>query len=371
MYNKITIQEITAQFAQRSGISKKTAETFIRSFFEQIASSLSEEQYVKIKNFGTFKTIIVEERESINIKTGERFNIDKHAKITFTPDNFLKNLVNRPFSQFQSATIADEATEIELQKFEQTATKEIEEEDNISDVPEQEVLPPIPDTVTAKPQEVEPVDAADQSDTTPPPPPSPISDIPQKPQADTSTAALATPNIPEDDTNVEKKPEESEATSSAKGAEAETSKHSINYKKISAYIIGALLMFILGYLCGRSGNFESKDKPKTEKVSDTSDSLKTKEVSNTQEPDATVAGTLLSELPSSPVAKGPKGRTMKITGDLGNYELKKGEFIFRIASKVYGDADMGRYIIEYNNIQNPDLVPPGTIIKLPKLETVE
>ena len=86
MNEKLNIQNLTDEFAESYGINRKDAEAFIKEFFSVIQEGLEKDKYVKIKGFGTFKIIEVDSRESINVNTGERFEIQGHSKITFTPD---------------------------------------------------------------------------------------------------------------------------------------------------------------------------------------------------------------------------------------------------------------------------------------------
>ena len=114
MDNKILLQDIADFLCYRSGITKREAEQFVRAFFEVIQQGLERDQYVKIKGFGTFKLVEVGQRESVNINTGERFQINGHTKVSFTPDTSLKDLVNRPFSHFQTVILNDETAIEEL-----------------------------------------------------------------------------------------------------------------------------------------------------------------------------------------------------------------------------------------------------------------
>lgn len=114
MDNKILLQDIADFLCHRSGITKRESEQFVRAFFEVIQQGLERDQYVKIKGFGTFKLVEVGQRESVNINTGERFQINGHTKVSFTPDTSLKDLVNRPFSHFQTVILNDETAIEEL-----------------------------------------------------------------------------------------------------------------------------------------------------------------------------------------------------------------------------------------------------------------
>lgn len=107
MNEKINIQNLTDGFSESYGISKKDAEAFVKEFFSVIQEGLEKDKYVKIKGFGTFKLIDVDSRESINVNTGERIEIQGHSKITFTPDHNIKEAVNKPFSAFQTVALAD------------------------------------------------------------------------------------------------------------------------------------------------------------------------------------------------------------------------------------------------------------------------
>uniref|UniRef100_UPI004028A03B HU family DNA-binding protein n=1 Tax=Alloprevotella sp. TaxID=1872471 RepID=UPI004028A03B len=102
------MQEIIACMAENGDYSQTELDEFCSIFFESIEAGLLADKYVKIKGFGTFKLINVSDRESINVNTGERIQISGHAKASFIPDNDLKDLINSPFSHFQTVAINDE-----------------------------------------------------------------------------------------------------------------------------------------------------------------------------------------------------------------------------------------------------------------------
>lgn len=111
MEKRILLQELSELLAAREKLTKKKAETFAKAFFEIIESGLDKDKFVKIKGFGTFKLVSVSERESVNVSTGERFQISGHTKISFTPDAELRDLINKPFAHFQTV-ILNEGTDI-------------------------------------------------------------------------------------------------------------------------------------------------------------------------------------------------------------------------------------------------------------------
>ena len=104
---KITIQEIANKLIAQNGLSKKEATLFGNMMFETVREALERDKTVKVKGLGTFKIIDVESRESVNVNTGERVLIEGHNKITFTPDALMKELVNKPFSQFETVVLND------------------------------------------------------------------------------------------------------------------------------------------------------------------------------------------------------------------------------------------------------------------------
>jgi len=104
---KISIQDLSSALVERKGLNKKEASAFISTMFDIVQQELEKDKIVKIKGLGTFKIIDVEDRESVNVNTGERVLIESHGKITFTPDALMKELVNKPFSQFETVVLND------------------------------------------------------------------------------------------------------------------------------------------------------------------------------------------------------------------------------------------------------------------------
>ena len=109
---KLTLSDIATVLVKKNKLSAKEAEAFVSAIFDVIRQGLETDQQVKVRGLGTFKIIGVEARSSVNVNTGERVLIDGHSKITFTPDNTMKELVNKPFSQFETV-ILNEGVEFE------------------------------------------------------------------------------------------------------------------------------------------------------------------------------------------------------------------------------------------------------------------
>lgn len=161
MNEKITLQDLVELMSIKHGITKKHADTIVREIFDVIEEALSTERYVKIKGFGTFKLTEVDSRESMNVNTGERIEIQGHTKISFTPDATMKELINKPFSHFETVVL-NEGVQLEDISFEEEP--ELEEMSDEMDgkvleqpeivVPEEVVVPeelPVEEPVTQEP----------------------------------------------------------------------------------------------------------------------------------------------------------------------------------------------------------------------------
>ena len=138
MEKKFQPQDLAALLAHQQGISTEEALNFVRAFFELTEEALVNDSLVKVTGFGTTKLVVVNERESVNIHTGERFQIGKHTKITFTPDNTLRDLVNSPFALLTTTTLYNETPEEELDSV-PVATEEYGEEE-ATEVPSHETV---------------------------------------------------------------------------------------------------------------------------------------------------------------------------------------------------------------------------------------
>lgn len=134
--DRISIQELSAILTVKSGLKKKEAERFATMLFEVVKEGLVSDRLVKVKGLGTFKMIDIEARESVNVNTGERVLIEGHEKISFTPDATMKELVNKPFSQFETVVLNDGV--------------EFDDAPTIAEPPEEELTVEVP-TVEAPP----------------------------------------------------------------------------------------------------------------------------------------------------------------------------------------------------------------------------
>ena len=338
MATKINLQQLAKTLAQKRNLPQKDAEAFLKTFFDAIIENVTADKMVKIKGLGTFKLIEVLDRESVNINTGERIVIPGHSKLSFTPENALKDLINKPFADFQTVVI-NEGTSIEemekipasspeatpVQAFVSTPepVPEVKEEPKEEAIPEPEVkaepdpvvVPePTPEPVVVSEAKAEPESEAESA---------PVQQLAREP-IDQRPLLYGPPPV-------KKKPTRS-------------------YAKIAAWVLGVLLLCVVGYFIARSLN---TNKPAPEPVEPQVETP----VEETPEPEVEYA-----QVP---------GGEYKIVGTRKTYVMKPGDFVTRIAIQEYGDKDIAPYIIVHNAFPDPDNVPVGEEIKLPELEKIE
>ena len=148
MNEKITLQDIVNLLCEKQGISPKEAETFVRAMFDLIEEALANEKYVKIKGLGTFKLTEVNSRESVHVNTGERIEIQGHSKVSFTPDTSMKELINKPFSHFETVVL-NEGVELEDTIVENETPEATEITETVVAI-EESVMAPIEDVTPTK-----------------------------------------------------------------------------------------------------------------------------------------------------------------------------------------------------------------------------
>ena len=145
--SKFSLNTLGKLLADKSGLSQVEAELFIRKMFDVCNQGLEADKQVKIKWLGTFKVQATKDRESINVNTGERFTIEGRDKLTFTPDNILKEIVNKPFAQFETVVVNDGVDFDEIdEKFGEEQTEDAPSQ-VIDFLDEEEAATPNPDVV--------------------------------------------------------------------------------------------------------------------------------------------------------------------------------------------------------------------------------
>ena len=137
--SKISLSDLAQRLAEKSGISLQDAELFIRKMFDVANEGLQSDKLVKMKWLGTFKVMAVKNRESVDVNTGERIIIEGRDKISFTPDNILKEIVNKPFAQFETVVVNDGVDFDEIdRKFENAEEDGLVSDSTLECVPDSE-----------------------------------------------------------------------------------------------------------------------------------------------------------------------------------------------------------------------------------------
>ena len=428
MNERLTIQDLTDLLAAKHSMTKKDAEAFVKEFFLLIEQALESENTVKVKGLGTFKLIDVDSRESVNVNTGERFQIKGHTKVSFSPDANLRDTINKPFAHFETVVL-NENTVLEDTPIEETEEEESGEEVIPTVIPESiepqsqpkeeekeemsltEIQPIVetqvvePQAIVAETRSVEPQSVVVEPKTVPV----------EKKEIITAEEIieqeLLRANLKPESTIVRSQEGKSEM---AKGAEvAQTAIQPTPQKNIPdssvketspvPYLITIIILVLL--LCGgvvlfiyypdlfsSSSDKNALDMPpvttqpvKPEvQLSDTieQDSVKdikpeTPKTSITPTPvvpqkkeavtPAKTENKVVRQQPSTSVYL--DSASYKITGTKTKYTVKEGETLTRVSLRFYGTKAMWPYIVKHNPdvIKNPNNVPYGTTIKIPEL----
>lgn len=149
---KQIIQDLATVLTEKNGLPKADAQRFVTAIFDVIQDGLDRDKLVKLKGLGTFKVVDVEARESVNVNTGERVVIDSHSKISFTPDATMRELVNKPFSGFETVVLNEGVVFEDMD----ADGRELADEDTATEETVADNAPSIPETESNS-QEVESV----------------------------------------------------------------------------------------------------------------------------------------------------------------------------------------------------------------------
>ena len=382
MEGKVLLQDLAQSLAAKRKMQKKDAEAFLKAFFETISNGILDDKIVKIKGLGTFKMIEVQDRESVNVNTGERIVIPGHSKISFTPDAELKDEVNKPFALFQTVVINDGTSIEDMEKV---------------DVPPVDNSQVIEDSQNNKTEESVAVQEPVVSDN------QPIASVVEEPVIPTEPE---TPVVPEESvvpvTPVATPASEAPAEPKIENVSSLTSQPTVSCKHSWWYISPAMtallfaffwIVLLVGYFVG-SNNWVYLEKIFNKPTQETVVQIDTVLVEKLVEPDSVYIQGLedslrnvisqetkvKKELPKTlvqqpakteakPVAVTKKSPVaFEIVGYKGTRTIQWGDYLLKIVRQEYGTEDALKYVISYNNFTNPDNLPVGTEIKLPKLK---
>ncbi len=390
MNEKITLQDLVELLSEKNDMTKKNADAFLRCMFDLIEEALTNEKYVKIKGLGTFKLTEVDSRESMNVNTGERIEIQGHTKISFTPDTTMKELINKPFSHFETVILNDgvelEDTPFDIEpKVEEMADEMVEK---IIEEPQVEVEPVVEVKVeVAEEPVVSPV--VDE--------PIPVEEVSESVEEEPKEIEAVVDEEPEvsEPVDIEEKPVEVEEK--IEPIEEEISEEvSISEEKVEVkpeifvpeapraenkttfkVLIGIIVVLLLIILFGVYWIFFRQEKVDTN-WEYTAPVKETASVVQVEEQQAVKEDTLLVSEDTMVVQPVQEEQTMvlpedvvyEITGTITTLTLEPGQTLVKLALKYYGSKNFWPYIVQHNPdvIKDADRVPKGATIKIPKLE---
>lgn len=405
--SKLNISDLCSVLVAKNGLQDAEAQSFVKMMFDIIQEGLEEDKIVKVKGLGTFKIIEVDDRESINVNTGERVLIAGHSKVTFTPDSVMKEIVNKPFSQFETVLLNDGVD------FPETATEEpsaeVEEENEPFAVEEEMPAAPVmEETATPAMEEMAPV----VEETVPT-----VETVAPEMEEVAPEMEAASPEIEEAVAPVEAV---SAASVSSPAPSPQEEEEEEEDQKISPlrWIIGAVVILLLaaagiagGYIYAKyemereqAAQQMEKDMKVAESVAKKAEAeIKKDTVAN--EVDATKIGTIsvenVKEEPTAPDAAQKKEETKKeevkkeevkkeqpqtdspdkyaakdarvrtgaykIVGLDRTVKARAGQKLEDLADRFLGPG-MSCYVEVYNDLKGSTVLKDGQAIKIPKLE---
>ena len=383
MMEKLSIQEIAAVLVEKNGLRKKDAELFAQSMFDLIKECLASDRVVKVKGLGTFKVVDIEARESVNVNTGERVLIEGHDKITFTPDNTMKELVNKPFSQFETVVLNEGVTFEDIE--EEPEVFEVQEVHGAQE-PESELL-----TLTEKTEQK----LEQESESKPEPEPEPESESEPEPELEVEQESEPEPKPTEE-------PESEEEIIEEKPEEELYMSKKMTYIALVIAILACILSFVAGYyfrgdmvqttgqdsiaidslptvatgplvtdslpVDSVKNDTVATGQPKVEPVAKTSVSVK--EQPKTESAPKEDAKAAVPEVtPDKYEQMDARVRTgaYRIVGEDSKVKVKAGETLAKIARRTLG-PDMECYLEVFNGLKSSAELKEGQTIKIPKLE---
>lgn len=404
---RISIQELAAVLVTKSGLKKKEAERFATVMFDVVKEGLSADRQVKIKGLGTFKVIDIDSRESVDVNTGERMVIEGHDKITFTPDATMKELVNKPFSQFETVVLADgvDFTGDEDEDLEVDIENDMEPEPEPVEAP---VLIEEPEPVEEPAPEPEPAEEpVEEPDPEPEPAPEPEPEAieapePEPVQEEVSPLLDFIDSAEEQQSDEMPDEEEPEKEEKEEDDEDEDEYSSSSGKRWIWWLLMSLIAFGAGFLLGRhtgknaspavidAWTVDSIDKDTLAADTAKKDTLAKPVVKQDTlaKPVADTPAKAKSDAKPDTIVPRPKPDDEKtkdaykqynfndarvrtgayrIIGTAQVVKVKKGETLNRISARYLG-PDMECYVEAYNELKPGAMLKEGQTLKIPQLE---
>ena len=376
---RISIQDLALSvLPSKRGMKKKDAERFATTLFEVVKEGLASDRVVKIKGLGTFKMIDIDARESINVNTGERVVIESHDRITFTPDSTMKEVVNRPFSQFETVVLNDDVEFDDSPVIE--GESELEpEEDEMENFVQNEVTEEKQEAVEPEsiPEPTEPQELTEPQEPT-------ESQEPTEPQ---EPVEIPEPEAPQEPIEISEPAEEEPAAQLELFGQTEDVRRKIPFKWWFIMLAACIGSFAGGYYLGKQSDKQELQSPidEIEEVSPVTDTTKTDTIAKadtlvtiTKKVEEPVAQTPEEPAPIQTeevvnhrtyALKDARVRTgaYRIVGTDSEVTVRAGETVARVAKRTLGPG-MECYIEVYNDITSKTVLKEGQTLKIPKLE---
>ena len=370
MNEKITLQDLINLFSEKQGMNKKDAEVFVRTMFELIEEALATEKYVKIKGLGTFKLTEVDSRESVNVNTGERIEIQGHTKISFTPDVTMKELINKPFSHFETVVL-NEGVELEdtpVETPEEIVQEEIISETIIAEEPaivEEPQPEPIVETPIEEETIVEEPTVEEQTIEEP---------ISEEPIEEETIIEESTVEEPVAEEPITEEPVITEVQTSEE-TEKYVSTEEKKVKNTNRILWGVIVVLVLIILFGAYWMFlRPSSVPEVTPLPPVQEEVTIPVPSEEKQPEDTLETVKFIQLSAEELRKEhvpsfADTLDYQILGTQEEYTLQKGETIIRASVKFFGTKKYWPYIVKHNLdvLPDPDNIPAGVKIKIPVL----
>ena len=390
MNEKITLQDLVERLSEKSGMTKKNADAFFRAMFDLIEDALTNEKYVKVKGLGTFKLTEVDSRESMNVNTGERIEIQGHTKISFTPDTTMKELINKPFSHFETVVLNDGVELEDTPVDDDSKLEEIVDEkvENIIEQPQVAVEPvveqiiespvePVVSPIVEEPISVEevcePVEEQQESIAEAPVVEPEVADAVVEEKVIVEVSETVEPVLEETPMEAPKLDEKVEEKLEVIEPKVSYSESRTTFKVLIGIIVVLLVIILFGFywIFFRQDKADSTWIPSEPVKEETivvqeethqvvnEDTLSVNQNTTIVQPEVVEQTAVLSE-----------NVEYEITGTITTLTLEPGQTLVRLALKYYGSKNFWPYIVEHNPdvIKDADRVPKGATIKIPKLE---
>lgn len=343
MNNRLSIQDLALILSEQTGKSTEEALRFLQEFIAVVSEGVYNDKLVKVKGLGTFKIIRVEERASVSVNSGERFVIPSHYKFTFTPDKELKELVNKPFSLFDTVELNEEVDFSDVDVSAETSGAEEAADDS-----SEEILPDgIPEQAIEAPQTPEP-------------------EVKPEPAVEEETT-------PQEEAKAEPKP--AEPVSSVSGYKEYRRKRRRSASRKLLFPIACLfVVIVLGIvyivcLSGRTTVNKNWEPPMAEVGNPTPEAgmnpVPADSTGVTPPDSASLA--VDSVVAEPPVVEENQPEETPKSDILALVTIKAGDRLASFAKQYYGHKFFWVYIYQYNQdiISDPNNIPIGTELRIP------